>query len=553
MPFKKIKRGKGRGKYRSPSGRVFNKAQVKRYHARGGTFDFDAFFDAVYDLTKKPTHGARIGDSSNHFHCDAVQRRDPTGTTDLRRRYRAEFERRWRRVLRLARTVLVEQDILGLRSENVASLALRASLSGQVQHGQGSLASLGSDSKIKAFQAWFDATLQREVLGGDGAWLGEMVRRPWQRALKRAMRLSKQQVSPPDSQAKQDALTALAVSETQGVMEAASQRAVRAVAEGLLAGEDGPHVVRRIADAITAIGIARSRPVVEVIISKAFTQATVDQFREARVTHVGVIPETIPAVRSPRTTDAEGPGSRGGTSTRTVSRIKRVSKKLRRLGEFVGIQTAGDDLVCPICEDLEAAGPYSLDTAQSLIPAHPNCRCAFVPAESPVVEEDAALRDEFDPNQPRDPDGKWGGGGGGEGGTGGERDPERDAGMSKRVKAGDDVDGLRVREDVPNMGSIDSSLTDYEILSGIREVDVSSFQGAGINPKRLSYSKTEHDRILRLAEAIRESGEINPLIVVVEANNLKEGPYILEGGHRFTALQVLGKKSFPAKVIVSYD
>ncbi len=38
MPFKKIRSGKSRGKYRSPSGRVFTKKQVRRYYARGGKF-----------------------------------------------------------------------------------------------------------------------------------------------------------------------------------------------------------------------------------------------------------------------------------------------------------------------------------------------------------------------------------------------------------------------------------------------------------------------------------------------------------------------------------
>jgi hypothetical protein len=38
MPFKKVKRGKGRGKYRSPSGRLFTKRQVRFYYASGGTW-----------------------------------------------------------------------------------------------------------------------------------------------------------------------------------------------------------------------------------------------------------------------------------------------------------------------------------------------------------------------------------------------------------------------------------------------------------------------------------------------------------------------------------
>lgn len=38
MPFVKIISGKNRGKFRSPSGRVFTKSQVNLYYARGGKF-----------------------------------------------------------------------------------------------------------------------------------------------------------------------------------------------------------------------------------------------------------------------------------------------------------------------------------------------------------------------------------------------------------------------------------------------------------------------------------------------------------------------------------
>ena len=38
MPFKIIKTGSNKGKYRSPTGRIFTKSQVQLYYARGGKF-----------------------------------------------------------------------------------------------------------------------------------------------------------------------------------------------------------------------------------------------------------------------------------------------------------------------------------------------------------------------------------------------------------------------------------------------------------------------------------------------------------------------------------
>jgi hypothetical protein len=34
VPFKEIKRGRNKGKFRSPSGRIYTKAQVRAYYSR---------------------------------------------------------------------------------------------------------------------------------------------------------------------------------------------------------------------------------------------------------------------------------------------------------------------------------------------------------------------------------------------------------------------------------------------------------------------------------------------------------------------------------------
>jgi hypothetical protein len=80
-----------------------------------------------------------------------------------------------------------------------------------------------------------------------------------------------------------------------------------------------------------------------------------------------------------------------------------------------------------------------------------------------------------------------------------------------------------VRSAIPNRSSIGSALENYEVLPDVREVPLAAFTQMG----PLSYySSSEAKRTKNLAASILQSGEINPLIVIEDA----EGPYILEGG-----------------------
>lgn len=103
-------------------------------------------------------------------------------------------------------------------------------------------------------------------------------------------------------------------------------------------------------------------------------------------------------------------------------------------------------------------------------------------------------------------------------------------------KAGPVVDGMTVRSDVPNMSSIGATLDSYKVMSGIREASM----------KLWTQPPEVNTRTKQLAAEIKASKEISPLIVVVD----KEGPWILEGGHRFDALKINGAKAFPAVVVL---
>jgi uncharacterized ParB-like nuclease family protein len=113
------------------------------------------------------------------------------------------------------------------------------------------------------------------------------------------------------------------------------------------------------------------------------------------------------------------------------------------------------------------------------------------------------------------------------------------------------VSGLKVRPSTPNTASIEASIENPEVLPGIREVPLSELPAARGPYKATNhfYAADDAARVDRLADQIKESGEINPLIMAVD----KDGPYILEGGHRLAALHKLGKETFPAKVVIDRD
>ena len=177
--------------------------------------------------------------------------------------------------------------------------------------------------------------------------------------------------------------------------------------------------------------------------------------------------------------------------------------------EWWGKEPLDEEEIAKMQEAADARQAAALELAQAKKPAPPQ----------------GGLRAAFDPNQPRDEDGKW---------------TDLDGTLPR---AGDLVSGLRVGDHVPNTDSISagySSDYEYSELPGIREVPFAAFGKAG------AYGNAkDNDRVTKLADAIKESGEIAPLIVEVS----DQGWGVVEGSHRFDALKKLGVTSFPAVVI----
>lgn len=292
---------------------------------------------------------------------------DPTGTAALRKRFNTMINMHWRRARIMVRNAVMTQNILGLTSG--PSIAAPAAL--------------GGASTIQIFQRWIDSVLGNTVLEGEGSYIRQYIKAGYDAGIKHAERELGQRIVVTQDIDRVATLSTLAYVELQGIVEAVSQQVVRVVANSLLTKKPAAKVVKRIQAVIDSVGVSRSTAMVELLVVKAFGEATLDAYDAVGIAKVGLVTEKIAGRRM---SDARrlrtGPGSRiprnRTPSPSTIRRIRRVERNFEKIGK-VNVETAEDDKVCQVCEDIAADGPYTINDARSLIPAHPRCRCIFVP------------------------------------------------------------------------------------------------------------------------------------------------------------------------------
>lgn len=324
---------------------------------------------------------------------DAASIIDPTGTSNLRARFRASLNLKWRGLRALVRQIIDEHDLLQLKNGGLLPVKSPAVFQGA--------------SKIDGFQRWLDNAVMQRVIENDASFMRQFINDGFAQGFAFASEEAGIALQPQLSSQRIDTMLSLAKVELSGIAEAVSQQATRAVANGLLHHQRPMAIVRSIWSVIDKVAIARSNAFVDLIIVSAFNQAALDAYESAGISNVGVIPELriTPNIRDAILQDARkkaakkkasprrksGPGSRSSRkqlpSASTIRRIRKAEEKIEKLGR-VRVRTAGDDKVCPICEDIAAHGPYSINRARALIPAHPRCRCVFVPAKDKRFKKD---------------------------------------------------------------------------------------------------------------------------------------------------------------------
>lgn len=285
----------------------------------------------------------------------AAGRIDPTHTTALRARFVREMNRLFRELMRDIRLSIVDDDGFGLRQGTLLASA-----------GKRAFAFRTDERRISSFMDWLRRREAEGVLStvtratGATGWTSTYIDSAYKQGIRNAITQLKRKGKAPQFvigdpvQAaflqpihadRVSALYSRAFEDLKTVIEAANGQARRALADemsGFLStaiaeGRSPRTVARKLASQvikrIDKVGLTRARMIARTEIVRAHHVATISEYERAGIANVNVKAEIL---------------------------------------------TAGFN-VCPICVDLAAGGPYSIDRVRGMIPAHPNCRCTTVP------------------------------------------------------------------------------------------------------------------------------------------------------------------------------
>lgn len=298
-------------------------------------------------------------------------RRDPTRTAGIRAGFVRQMRRRWNELKRDIRVSILDRDCFGIQPQ-LSVLAATQRKEFEFKR---------APEKVSAFMAWLKKQeesgileiVQRPgvVVGTEAAWTDTWIQQAYAQGVRRArteLKRAGYQIPGADSQiggARQfmnqpahvdrvgllysrtyeDLKTVTDVTNgriRRAIADGLQEELARGAAEGLDPRQIAKNILKNVEGAIDNVGKVRAQMIARTEVVRAHTVATIAEYRQA----AGDIEVEVQAE----------------------------------------VSTAGFN-VCPICEALAANGPYPLAKAETLIPAHPNCRCVLLP----VVQNVAGL------------------------------------------------------------------------------------------------------------------------------------------------------------------
>lgn len=286
------------------------------------------------------------------FHTHAQRQQDPTRTTTLRQRFEGEAGRRFRNVAGIIREAVVDLDVLGLRGESRTPTVNRD----RPGLSPGAFDFASTPQKVGAFMRWLNEMQRKQILdvlqgvpieqAGRRAWTSTYVQSAYQKGLAHAAGQMRQAGATVEDQWIQAAFNRpihadrLGIIYTrtykalEGITQAMDTQISRVLTEAIAEGVGPEEMAQRLTGRVNKIGRTRARVLARTEVINAHAEASLNAYAEAGVEGVNV------------------------------------------KAEFA---TAGDSRVCPECARLEGK-TYTIDESRGVIPVHPNCRCAWLPA-----------------------------------------------------------------------------------------------------------------------------------------------------------------------------
>jgi hypothetical protein len=348
-------------------------------------------------------------------------RRDPTRSAGLRKHGRALVTRRVFELHRGLRQGFQEHDVVGLRAAETTSPPLAfinwmESVSHKLARAEGLIEHV-IELNLTTPQDWPRDLIEKSVERGI-----ELVEAELRTSL---MQLDASEVVKLHA--------AEATSEVRGIAGETMRRMVRHVVRALDTKAKPEVLMREMRATLEKITKLRLNLMINTSVVRAVNAGKLFAYEAEGITQVGVDPEWIPhdhalghhhrdssaLVDAPRTRKAKrrarvARNKAKRSRKRTVEEVLVAEIAANVFGEqaagfaeealglieaaeeeevvLVGVLTAGDDKVCQDCEDIAEGGPYEIDEARELIPAHPNCRCAFIPwgdkRFAPIMEQE---------------------------------------------------------------------------------------------------------------------------------------------------------------------
>ena len=302
-----------------------------------------------------------------HTYSDvSIYEYDPTRTLTLRTAFVRAMRRRFKRLIRDIRTVIVDQDCFGLSNP----------LTQVVPPGREMFAYPRTADKVKAFMEWLQKQIDADLLDVreiptmapsiEEAWTNMFVFDSYRRGVLRARSEMKRQGYPVPSVEQSGGIEAVmgapfhmdavgvlftrVFSQLKGITSAMDNQISIVLAQGLLDGDSPTYLTRKLVATINGTGMG------DLAITDSLGRFIPAMHRAETLARTEIIrAHHMANMEEYKSWEVEG---------------------VELIAEF---STAGDMRVCAECEALEKGNPYKLEDVQLMIPVHPNCRCVVIP------------------------------------------------------------------------------------------------------------------------------------------------------------------------------